>query len=94
MVDRTGQRPCRTPNTEGCWFHRLVEETQFLYKAKLLLRREDEFMLRRKIDATGIVPSTFDVEPFVAIKAIVEFPDGTLRRVDPEQVQFIDREEG
>lgn len=86
-------RRCEVDGKTGCWFHRFIEEDEVLLKANAFMRKEVLDMGASHILKKGITDPTFTVEKIRKVHALVEFPDGSLGRVKPELVTFLDREE-
>jgi hypothetical protein len=74
-------------NGETCMFHRFVEGEKIWVK-------NDIFGFKKDIFCRGdlVMPGS-TVERTPCTLALVEFPDGTIKKVDPEAVRFLDRGE-
>ena len=85
-------RPCEVDG-QVCLFHRFVDEDKALLKINSFTRLEEQIILRDKVDMTGVVPGGCSTEVIRITRALVEYPDGSLGKVDPVRVCFTDREE-
>lgn len=73
-------------------FHRFVEGDRALLKFDTFCCPEDVESCLRRFLVDGVVPAGCSTELVRSTLALVEYPDGTLRKVDPERVRFLDRE--
>jgi hypothetical protein len=76
-----------------CTFHRWIEEDKALLKINAFTRYEEQVILRRRFVEEDVVPLGCSTEVVRRTYALIEFADGSVGKVDPELVQFIDREE-
>lgn len=75
-----------------CTFHRWIEEDKALLKINTFTRYEEQAILRRRFVEEDVVPLGCSTEVVRRTYALIEFADGSVGKVDPELVQFIDRE--
>lgn len=85
-------RPCEVDG-RACLFHRFGDEDQALLRVNVFCRDDEARYLRRRMDAEGYVAPGCSTEVIRRTYALVEFPDGSLGKVDPKLVRFTDREE-
>lgn len=84
-------RPCEVDG-QACLFHRFVDEDKALLRVNVFCRDYEMRALRDRMDAHGIVPDGCSTEVIRVTYALVEYPDGSLGKVDPTKVCFTDRE--
>ena len=80
--------PC-VVNGVRCRFHRFVEDDRVMVHVNALLPERQLEELRRKLKDELVFPSSADPKILRKTWALVEYPDGSLRRVDPEEVRFV-----
>ena len=84
------ERPCLVDDKPAT-FHRWVEEDKVLLKldyfAKPAIREETI----RAFFETGVADASSRIEKVRQITALVEYPDGSVGRVKPELITFLDR---
>lgn len=90
--DREPQTRLCEVDGKVCTFHRWIEEDKALLKINTFTRYEEQVILRRRFVEEGVVPLGCSTEVVRRTYALVEFADGSVGKVDPELVQFIDRE--
>lgn len=85
-------RPCRV-NGKNALFHRWGKSEKVVLQSKRILSRE----MSKEFDAickeameTRIIPHYMDFDIISNTVAIVEFEDGIVREVNPENVIFLD----
>ena len=84
-------RPCEVDGVPAL-FHRWVEEDRALLNIETFLRHGDQEALRRRALVDGVVPCGCSVDVIREMFALVEYQDGTIAKVDPELIRFLDRE--
>lgn len=85
------ERPCLADGKPAT-FHRWVDEDKGLLRVNAFTRDEERERLNRVFRDDGIIPQCCSLEALRATLALVEYPDGSVGRVKPELVQFLDRE--
>ena len=93
-------RRCMVGGVEGS-FHRWVEQDRVILRVNFLLPAQKEALLcrrvedlmRRHVEECVSVPNGCDFEVLRGTFALVEYPDGSLVEVKPEEIRFLDREE-
>ena len=68
---------------ETCMFHRFVDEDKALLRANIFTRESECRQLNERFKDGGIVPPGCSTEVVRRTLALVELPDGTLKKVDP-----------
>ena len=86
-------RPCKV-NGEPALFHRWADEDKGLLRINVFTRPEEQESLHRRFRDAGVVPHGCSTEVLRATFALVEYPDGTVKKVRPDAVRFMDRWEG
>lgn len=84
-------RPCLADEKPAV-FHRWVDEDRGLLQIKALVKPRERDMLHRQFRDEGIIPSCGSMEALRCTFALVEYPDGSVGKVKPELIQFLDRE--
>lgn len=69
-------------------FHRWADVDNYAICVKTFMRQEDIFSLRYHLEETGVLPNTADLKIVHTVKAIIEFPDGSVAMVDPQKIKF------
>lgn len=89
------ERPCLVDGKPAT-FHRWVEEDRGVLQVNSLLRLDDETIekINRLFHKEGIVPGSCSLEKLHEVKALVEWPDGSVGTVRLELITFLDRREG
>lgn len=85
-----GRRPCEVDGSKA-WYHGLVQADQAMLKADAYVGKPGAFTAcHREFSATGRIPMYCDLVVVRRTFAMVEYLDGTVSKVDPEKVRFID----
>ena len=90
--DDGGLRPCEVDGVSGYRFHRFVDEDRALIEVKALMRPDE---VRRAVEDQQRALFTGPHSTAKILRrtlALVESPNGTLRKVEPDLVRFTDRE--
>jgi len=82
-------RPCYVDNKKAL-FHRWAVKEQILLKFDNLFPREATQVITDNFKKIGIVPIGCSTEKTSRNLAIVEFEDGTVAEVEPNEVRFAD----
>ena len=85
-------RPCLADGKTAT-FHRWVDEDKALLRVHALVRPEDQLMVSRRFRETGVVGGDTSIEKLRTCFALVEYPDGSVGKVKPELITFLDRKE-
>ena len=85
-------RPCLADDKPAT-FHRWVEEETALLKVNAFLRHEDLGRAARRFREEGLLDGASTIEKLRTCFALVEYPDGSVGKVKPELIQFLDRKE-
>jgi hypothetical protein len=83
-------RPCLADDKPAV-FHRWVDEDKGLLQINAFVRPQDREIMHRLFQDQGVVPSCGNVEKLRVTFALVEYPDGSVGKVTPELIQFLDR---
>lgn len=75
-----------------CLFHRWIDEDQALLKIDVFYNTEERTRLVKHYQQDGIVPLGCSTEVVRKTFALVEYPDGSIGKVDPVLVTFLDKE--
>ncbi len=84
-------RPCLA-DEKPATFHRWVEEDRALLRIHALVRPEDQLDIVRRFHGEGVAGPEADVAMTRICFALVEYADGSVGKVKPELIQFLDRE--
>ena len=87
------ERPCLVDGKPAT-FHRWVEEETALLKVNAFLKHEDLGRVVRRFREEGVLDGASVLEKLRTCFALVEHPDGSVGKVKPELIQFLDRREG
>lgn len=85
-------RPCLADD-KPAMFHRWVDEDKGLLRINAFTRPEEQERLYRAFRDVGIIPDCCSVEALRVTFALVEYPDGSVGKVKPELIQFLDTKE-
>ena len=83
-------RPCEVAG-QPCLFHRWAEDDQVLMNCNSTSQDEAEKMIQQ-FKANKIAGPNFSTEVMRHTYALVEYPDGSIGKVKPELVTFLDKE--
>ena len=84
-------RPCLVDEKPAV-FHRFVDEDRALLRINAYCKPTDRDEIYRRYKETGVYPDTCSTEVLRSTLALVEFPDGSLKKVDPEHVTLLNDE--
>ena len=89
-----GLRPCSV-NGRKAWFHCWIQTEHPYFIRSSFCSREEAKEMSREIENMTIIPSGFKVEKIAWAVALVEYDNGTVVKVNPEEITFEDgRKEG
>ena len=95
-VEFNEYRPCEVKGIKAL-FHRYVEDEKILIKSNIMTKRslEKEIALKHleMILEGSVIPYGYDIEKISKTVALVEYEDGTVHKVDPTDVKFLDSKE-
>lgn len=86
-------RPCLADEKPAI-FHRWVDEEKALLQIDALLPPETQRRITRLFLEDGVIDTAAHIEKLWTFSALVEYADGSVGRVKPELIQFLDRKEG
>lgn len=92
LVGSEKRRPCEVAG-QRCWFHCFTEVEDGLLKINAFVTPDEQASIVQRFKQTNCAPSYCSVEKLRAIKAVVEYPDGTVNLVQCQAVRFLDTEE-
>lgn len=84
-------RPCEVDG-KVCTFHRFIDEDQALLRVNGFTTWQEREKLYADFKERGICPVCCTIETVRRAWALVEYPDGSLGKVAPEEVCFLDKE--
>lgn len=84
-----GLRPCSV-NGRKAWFHCWVQTEHPYFLSTSFYSREETKEISREIENMTIIPSGFKVEKIARVVALVEYDNGTVVKVNPEEITFED----
>lgn len=91
--DEPPLRPCLADGKPAT-FHRWVEEDRALLKVDTLMKREELQKTVHMFAVHGVADAGSKIVPVRTCVALVEYPDGSVGKVKPELITFLDRKEG
>lgn len=71
-------------------FHRWIDEDQALLQINAMVRPETRKEIILKFQEDGVVGPSTSIEKVRVCFALVEYPDGSVGKVKPELIQFLD----
>lgn len=91
--DCPGQlRPCDVDGRTAL-FHRFVDDDRALLRINMICKQTEQELLVRQFREDGVYNADFcSIEIIRTTSALVEFTDGSLCKVDPAMVTFLDNE--
>lgn len=84
-----GLRPCSV-NGRKAWFHCWIQTEHPYFLSTSFLSREKAKEISHEIENMTIIPSSFKVEKITQVVALVEYDNGTVVKVNPEEITFED----
>lgn len=85
-------RPCEADGKRGT-FHRWIDEAEALLTIDRMIHDEDARRMSRRFRETLEVPPCCHADVVRHTYALVEFPDGSVGKVKPEHIVFLDRKD-
>jgi hypothetical protein len=85
-------RPCLADGKPAT-FHTWAGDDKGLLRINAFTRPEEQMRLHQDFHDRGLIPNCCSMEALRTFFAIVEYPDGTVAKVAPEKIKFLDREE-
>lgn len=82
-------RPCKVSGRKG-WFHRWANESIPLLKFTSVYSPERKSQIIKEYHELGIISDGATFYEIPIFYGIVEFEDGTIEKVSPEQITFLD----
>lgn len=84
-----GLRPCSV-NGRKAWFHCWIQTEHPYFLSTSFLSREEAKEISHEIENMTIIPSSFKVEKITQVVALVEYDNGAVVKVNPEEITFED----
>lgn len=84
-------RPCMVDSKKAI-FHRWAVDEEVLIKFNAFIKDDKVLDICRGIREDRIVPKCAETEKLTNTYGIVEFEDGTVRGVRPNEIRFLDSE--
>lgn len=85
-------RPCMVAG-QTCRFHGWVRYDDTMLQLDYFVKAEHREEILRGYHETGVMDTSGHIEKVRRIAALVEYPDGSVGRVQPELITFLDRGE-
>lgn len=83
-------RPCEVDG-QVCTFHRFIDEDKALLRINCFTRPDERDAMVRYFRQAGAYAATECSTEIIRVTlALVEYPDGSIGKVDPEKVTFLD----
>lgn len=86
-------RPCLADDKPAT-FHRWVEEESALLQIDACISLREQQKIVHRFREENVLDPFSKIEKLRTCFALVEYADGSVGRVKPELIQFLDREEG
>lgn len=83
-------RPCLVDGRPATFHRFAVEEKGLLLIDDAKLSEEEIALIRNAFNVYGIVPNCCKIEKLGEVRAIVEYPDGSVGTAPAEWIHFID----
>lgn len=87
------ERPCLVDGKPAL-FHRWVEEDKALLRIDAFVKNETREAIFQRFKVEGLCGPEGTIEKLRTVKALVEWPDGSVSTVPLELITFLDRREG
>jgi hypothetical protein len=87
-VQDSSTRPCYYLK-EKATFHRWVDETKMIMKFDGRIRVDKFKEIKQTYEEHGIIYPGMDVTPIVNTFALIELKDGSMKKVPPEEIRFV-----
>ena len=85
-----GLRPCSV-NGRKAWSHCWVQTEHPYFISTAFYSREEIKEMSCRIEDMTIIPPSFKVEKITRVVALVEYDNGTVEKVNPEEITFEDK---
>lgn len=84
-------RPCLADDKPAT-FHRFIEEDRALFSINCFHPESVYDKMTRRFKTEGVIPPGCSTEILRTTFALVEYADGSVGKVKPELIQFLDKE--
>lgn len=91
IVSNAEMRPCIVSGHKA-FFHRWVEREELYFKVTARITKEEVQELLDTYKMHGYIPAGLTIEKAKKTVAIVEFKNGKVVEVSPEDISFLERE--
>lgn len=91
--DKKELRPCLADGKPAT-FHRWIEEDKAVLQIRAVVSPNHQQAIVRRFHEEGVSGSLSTFDKLRTCSALVEYPDGSVGRVKPELIEFLDRVEG
>ena len=89
IVSNSEMRPCII-NSKRAFFHRWADREEVILKINAFVPTQHAKELKKIYECDGYIPNGINTETVKRVVAIVEFEDGTVAEVLPENIRFVD----
>lgn len=83
-------RPCIVKSEKEALFHRWIFDEKALIHFKVAMKPEMLEKYERVIQEKDIYPHYANIVPVKTTMGLVEYRDGSMDKVDPEDIRFLD----
>lgn len=90
-MDELHARPCEVDGRPAL-FHRWVEEDRALLRFETMIHHDERKYVEYRFHEAGVIPPGCSTEVIRETFALVEYRDGTIAKVSPELIRFVDKE--
>lgn len=90
-MDELQSRPCEVDGVPAL-FHRWIEDDRVLLHINTYCTPGEANVIFRGFRSDGVVPNSCSTEVIRETFALVEYRDGTIGKVKPELIRFLDKE--
>lgn len=77
---------------EACIFHRWIDEDRALLRVNCYVSPDEREFIVRRFKEDNFAPAGCSIDVVRNTLALVEYPDGSVGKVDPSLVTFLDKE--
>ena len=83
------RRPCEVDGSKA-WYHGLIHCDRTVVRVEGILASDEYARIERAIQHKQVYPGNCQMHVERRTYAMIEYLDGSVTKVDPEEVQFID----
>ena len=92
IVVKPELRPCMA-NGVIALFHKWITDEKAVLVFNSMIPYGTKELYAKKFYKNGVIPNGCEIKKITRNLALVEFEDGTVERIDPEDIEFLDSEE-